>query len=47
MISAPIDIAARTAIAIKIGTSGDEPPPLCDEVGSAFPPPGFAALLEP
>jgi len=27
-ITAPIDIAARTAIAIKIGTSGEEPLPL-------------------
>lgn len=47
IITAPIDIAARAAMAIRIGTSGEEPLSLCDETGSAFPPTGFAALPEP
>lgn len=47
MITAPIDIAARAAMAIRIGTSGDDPSELCDEAGSALPPAGLAALSEP
>ncbi len=47
MTTAPIDIAARTAIAIRIGTSGEEPLSLCDEAGSALLPAGFAELPEP
>lgn len=52
MITAPTEIAASTAIAIRIGTNGDEDPPL-----PVFAPgvtwfafltaTGFEALLEP
>ena len=35
MTTAPIEIAARTAIAIRIGTSGEEPPLSCEDAGSA------------
>ena len=46
MITTPIDIAARTAIAIKIGTIGEEPPSLCDDAGSPLAA-DFAGLPEP
>lgn len=34
-------------MAIRIGTSGDEPSSLCEEAGSPLPPVDFAALPEP
>lgn len=47
MITTPIDIAAKTAIAIRIGTIGEEPPSLCDEDDSPLPGPDFAGSPEP
>jgi hypothetical protein len=44
MITTPTEMAARTAIAIKIGSSGEEPLSLSAETGSA---PLVVALPEP